>query len=195
MRLGDTVRILNELGEGIIVRVINKSRVFVDFGDGMEIDMQTKDLVLINSSQPENPAEDQEPIQPAKEPEPPVDLSVLKNIDFSPRPQQKKRQIDIHAFANSLTPLEVDLHIQKLTDDYAGLSNGEMLFMQISHFESYMDLGMRGQYKSIIFIHGIGTGVLKKEIRNRLASYRSIRVSDGDTRKYGFGATQVSFEH
>lgn len=195
MRVGDTVRILNEPGEGIIVRVINKKRVFVDFGDGMDIDMDTQELVLISSLHPASEVEETEPIPPVQEPEPPVDLSVLKNIDFSPRPKNTKKQIDIHAFANSLTPLEVDLHIQKLTDDYLGLSNGEMLFMQISHFESYMDLGLRGQYKSIIFIHGIGNGVLKKEIKNRLVTYRSIRFNDGDPRKYGFGATQVHFEH
>jgi dsDNA-specific endonuclease/ATPase MutS2 len=102
--------------------------------------------------------------------------------------------MDIHAFANSLTPLEVDLHIQKLTDDFVGLSNSEMMVMQLSHFESYMDLGMRGQYRSIIFIHGIGNGVLKKEIKRRLSHYSSIRFSDGDPRKYGFGATQVDFD-
>lgn len=195
MKLGDTVRILNEPGEGVIVRVINKKRVFVDFGDGMEIPMATEELILISTLHPDPEIEETSLPAATEEPEPPVDLSILKNIDFSPRPKNTTRQIDIHAFANSLTPLEVDLHIQKLTDNYAGLSNGEMLFMQISHFESYMDLGMRGQYKSIIFIHGIGNGVLKKEIKNRLSSYRSIRVSDGDPRKYGFGATQVSFEH
>lgn len=195
MRVGDKVCILNEPGEGVIVRVVNKERVFVDFGDGMEIPMTTEELILISTVHPAPEVEEKKKVGPVEEPEEPIDLSILKNIDFSPRPKNTKKQIDIHAFAHSLTPLEVDLHIHKLTDDYAGLSNGEMLFMQISHFESYMDLGMRGQYKSIIFIHGIGNGVLKKEIQNRLANYHSIRVKDGDPRKYGYGATQVSFEH
>lgn len=193
MKVGDIVKFLNEEGDGVVTKIINKKRVVIDFGNGMEIPVMTDELILISSIEPEE-EEEEEIKDEAPQEEEEVDLSVLKNFDFTAKKTNTRENIDIHAFAKSLSPTEVDLHIEKLTDNFVGLSNSEIMLIQLSYFESYMDQGLRGQHRTLIFIHGIGNGVLRKEIRSRLKSYRSIQVSDGDMRKYGFGATAVSFQ-
>ena len=49
LRIGDKVRFLNEVGEGIITRFKDKETVFVEMNDGFEIPYLTKHLVPIHT--------------------------------------------------------------------------------------------------------------------------------------------------
>jgi Domain of unknown function (DUF2027)/Smr domain len=86
---------------------------------------------------------------------------------------------------------EIDLHIEELVDDLRGMSNGEMLNLQIKTFQKELDKAISENLKKIIFIHGIGNGRLKSEIRHLLKSYPELVVQDGSYKKYGYGATEV----
>ncbi len=88
---------------------------------------------------------------------------------------------------------EVDLHIEELTNNFAGLSNGEMVKIQLERFYKEMDNAMRNNFKRIVFIHGVGNGKLKEEIRKELRAYPGTAFKDGDQGKYGYGATEVIF--
>ena len=46
-KIGDQVRFLNERGEGIITRIINKNTVGVTIEDGFEIPFDTSNLVIL----------------------------------------------------------------------------------------------------------------------------------------------------
>ena len=59
---------------------------------------------------------------------------------------------------------EVDLHITELVDKPEGLSNFEMLNIQLEKFENELDAAIFKNMKKIIFIHGVGNGRLKQEI-------------------------------
>lgn len=89
--------------------------------------------------------------------------------------------------------LEVDLHIDELVDTTAGLSNADMLNLQVDEFRRVMDANLRNKGRKIVFIHGKGEGVLReaimKELRHR---YKGHDVQDASFREYGFGATQVT---
>lgn len=85
---------------------------------------------------------------------------------------------------------EVDLHIEHLTDRHKGMANYEMLQMQLGHFERHLNHAIASNYVQIVFIHGVGTGRLRDEIRKRLSDY-DLRFEDGSYLKYGFGATVV----
>ena len=52
----------------------------------------------------------------------------------------------------------VDLHIEKITDDWQGLSNHEILTLQLKAFEKYYDLAVAHMQPSLIVVHGLGTG-------------------------------------
>ncbi|MBP5456642.1 MAG: DUF2027 domain-containing protein [Paludibacteraceae bacterium] len=91
--------------------------------------------------------------------------------------------------------IEVDLHIGQLLDNLNGLSNADMLEYQLSKFNEVMqeNLGRKGQ--KIVFIHGKGEGVLRKEIITQLKNkYGSCLYQDASFREYGFGATMVTIK-
>lgn len=88
---------------------------------------------------------------------------------------------------------EVDLHIQHLVSDYKNLSNSEMLQLQLKKFRKEMDHALKNHYHKLIFIHGVGNGVLRTEIQRELRSYDNIRFADASFDKYGYGATEVVF--
>lgn len=91
-----------------------------------------------------------------------------------------------------LKSLEVDLHIEELIENVKGLSNIEMLNIQIEKFEKTMDKAFENNLKKIVFIHGVGNGRLKAEIINRLQHIKGITFHDASHKEYGFGATQVN---
>lgn len=89
----------------------------------------------------------------------------------------------------------VDLHIHELIDNTAGLSNADMLNLQIDRFRQVMDENLRRHGQRIIFIHGKGDGVLRKAILKELAyRYKEHPAQDASFREYGFGATQVTIK-
>ena len=87
---------------------------------------------------------------------------------------------------------EVDLHIEKLRDDHQFLSNAEMLDIQMDHFRTALDAAIVHQYADIVFIHGVGNGILKHEIHKSLSRNNRIQTfMDAHKEKFGYGATKV----
>jgi hypothetical protein len=87
---------------------------------------------------------------------------------------------------------EVDLHIEKLTDQWQHLSNFEILTIQLNAFEKYLELAIAHHQHNLIIIHGVGTGKLKDEIHEILNARREVRsyINQYDPR-YGYGATEI----
>ena len=89
--------------------------------------------------------------------------------------------------------LEVDLHIDALLPDTRGLDNKDMLEAQMAHVRTVMEKNARVSGLRIVFIHGVGAGVLKNELRKFLErNYKNCHFQDASFREYGFGATMVS---
>ncbi|NOY96361.1 MAG: DUF2027 domain-containing protein [Chlorobi bacterium] len=102
------------------------------------------------------------------------------------KPGIKKRSADF---------VEVDLHIHELLDNYSGLSNHEILDIQMDRFRSEMERAIKNKAKRIVFIHGIGQGTLKAEIIKELKTkYRKYYFQDASFKEYGYGATMVIFQ-
>ena len=89
----------------------------------------------------------------------------------------------------ALPPPKVDLHIECLHDDPRTLNNAEKILIQIEAFESSLSAAIAGGMLEITFIHGIGAGVLREEIRKRLKHNKHINKY-GDA-QYDRGATLV----
>lgn len=88
--------------------------------------------------------------------------------------------------------VEVDLHIHELLDDFRGLSNSEMLEIQMKKFNEELEKAMHNGTKKIVFIHGVGAGVLKLEIRRKLDQMKKkLDYQDASFKEYGYGATLV----
>ena len=88
---------------------------------------------------------------------------------------------------------EVDLHIESLIEDKKNMSNGDIIKLQIDRFIIALDLGISAKTKRMVFIHGLGNGKLKQEIR-RLCDTKyagKVRYQDASFEEYGYGATLV----
>jgi hypothetical protein len=86
----------------------------------------------------------------------------------------------------------VDLHISELLDKWDGLSNRELLEIQMEKVETEMKAAIQSMAKRIVFIHGVGQGVLKQEVANLLQrKFKKYYFQDASFKEYGYGATMV----
>ncbi len=111
---------------------------------------------------------------------------------------QAKQERDPHFSKPNITPdnqeiLEVDLHINALLDNTAGLSPSVLLNTQLTEFRIVMDRNIKKKGQRIVFIHGKGEGVLREALIKELTRrYRGCTYEDASFQKYGFGATMVT---
>jgi len=106
--------------------------------------------------------------------------------------QKEKQDKPVNKIKESPGIEEIDLHIHEIVDDYAGLSNGEILNIQMSRFHTALEGAIINKIPKIVFIHGIGNGVLKHELRKTLDNrYPDLKYQDASFKEYGFGATLV----
>lgn len=91
--------------------------------------------------------------------------------------------------------VEIDLHINQLLDNTTGMSNGDMLQYQMDKFNEVMTQYAKCKGQKIVFIHGKGDGVLRKEILKELKyKYATCYVQDASFLEYGYGATMVTIK-
>ncbi|MBD5213490.1 MAG: DUF2027 domain-containing protein [Bacteroidales bacterium] len=89
--------------------------------------------------------------------------------------------------------IEVDLHINELVDNTAGLTAADMLNLQVDEFRRVMDQNLKNKGQKIVFIHGKGEGVLRNALTKELTHrYKGHLVQDASFQEYGYGATQVT---
>lgn len=113
-----------------------------------------------------------------------VEIVKEKEKVFQPKQYEKR--------SGSNEILEVDLHIHELVESTEGMTNGEMLQLQMDKFHFVMESNITNKGKKIVFIHGLGNGVLKSEIRSQLdRKYKKVNYQDASFREYGYGATMI----
>jgi hypothetical protein len=122
-----------------------------------------------------------------------------KQIEHEPYfPEIKKQKTyDLSKVKQQLEPPRpvIDLHIEKLTRHWQGMSNFEMLTLQLRTFEKYYDLAVLHLQPSLIVIHGVGSGKLRDEIHAILRQKKEVRSFVNQYHPlYGFGATEITFQ-
>ncbi|MFT4983251.1 MAG: dsDNA-specific endonuclease/ATPase MutS2 [Flavobacterium sp.] len=86
---------------------------------------------------------------------------------------------------------EFDLHIEKLVLNKQGMSNYDILTLQSETAKRHIEFAIKNRIPKIVFIHGVGEGVLKAELDFLLGRYDNIDFREGNYQKYGQGATEV----
>ncbi|MBB2146571.1 DNA mismatch repair protein MutS [Pedobacter sp. LMG 31464] len=90
---------------------------------------------------------------------------------------------------------EIDLHIEKIRDDYQFLGQSEIIDIQLGYFQQMLDAAIVHQMPSIVFIHGVGNGTLRHHIHKTISKHPQVRTfMDARKEKFGFGATEVVFK-
>jgi hypothetical protein len=128
-------------------------------------------------------------------------IDPLENIANLQREMQRKKSVDARPVRRKISKpaqgkgetIVVDLHIHELVDNTRGLSNADMLNMQIDKFREVMDANLKNHGQKIVFIHGKGEGVLRQALTKELNyRYKKHDVQDASFQEYGYGATQVT---
>lgn len=92
---------------------------------------------------------------------------------------------------------EIDLHIEQLIKNHSGMSNAEIIKIQLSRFRQFLEKAFNKSIPKIYVIHGVGKGRLREEIHLLLQEYPEVQSFNNNYHhKYGFGATEIflSFE-
>ncbi|MBM3412701.1 MAG: Smr/MutS family protein [Bacteroidetes bacterium] len=128
---------------------------------------------------------------PKKEPVSSIPVFSTKPLASSISTSKKHQQDFIASFSHV-----VDLHIENLLTDWKGLSNFEILQIQLSHFEKMVERTIRNQHPTLVVIHGIGEGKLKNEIHQLLRQYKEVFSFDNQYHpRFGQGATTIQFQY
>lgn len=125
-----------------------------------------------------------------------VEKPTRRQNDFAEKGTKfpgKKSDRHIPQRPASNEPLVVDLHINSLLDNTAGMSAADILNHQVDVFRRIMDENLRNYGKKIVFIHGKGEGVLRNSLEKELTHrYKGHEVQDASFGQYGYGAKQVT---
>ena len=172
---GDTICFKNDSGGGKVLAVYLDGRALVLRDDGFEQVFPIHELIVPQVSQEE------------------MAKAVLNN-NFDRIIEQKegiKKRTKEGGFSKFTEAHEVDLHIEAIMSRYRHLSNAEILQIQLDQARRRLESALMNKKRSLVFIHGIGEGVLRQELYRMFSEYPGIKHFDASYRKYGFGATEV----
>ncbi|MGI9545957.1 MAG: Smr/MutS family protein, partial [Flavobacteriaceae bacterium] len=99
------------------------------------------------------------------------------------------------ARSSELPAMEVDLHIDKLVERPDRMSTYDVLDHQLETARRQLEFAQKKGISRVIFIHGVGEGILKTELQFLFKNYSNIQYRDASFRKYGLGATEVLIIH
>ena len=185
-KIGDKVRFLNSDGYGIITKILGLNTVELENNFGFQEEYKISDLV------PERSQNDYK----------------TDNLSFD---NQLKSKINSDKTNKNLTDLKrkfnhiekygsndrvvIDLHIENLIDSYKGMSNGEILKIQMTRFKRFLNNSIDRRQRKVVVIHGVGEGILRHEIRKELDIYHPyFEYYDASYEEFGYGATEIRLQ-
>lgn len=173
-KVGDKVVAVNEDFEGIVLS-IRENNVIVESSDGFPIGFSENELIQME--------DDLE-----------IKIKYTEGISAAKRekePKSNKTQTNLSAKKKSIPAMEVDLHIEKLVPSTRGLDNFDIINIQMDTAKRQLDFAIQKRIQRVIFIHGVGEGVLKSELESLFRRYEYLNYYEADIQKYGRGATEV----
>ena len=151
--VGDKVALLNDNLEGIISQ-INNEEIIIETSDGFDISCTADEIVKTgNLHSLLNRTDD-------------TAFLMEKSIEKKKKNLQKKS-----GTKNRIPPMEVDLHIHQLVDSTRGMDNYDILTIQMEHAKHKLNFAIKNRIPRVVFIHGVGEGVLKSELEFMFKNY------------------------
>jgi DNA-nicking Smr family endonuclease len=187
--VGDEVSFLDEAGGGVVLRLVVKDRVVVRTWDGFELEYPVGKVVKRQRSSAYMVSDHHAKLVAANDRMAErIDRDKGKGASINNSGRAPKRVEDPNT-------MEVDLHLHKLVENEAALSDGEKLSFQLDYFERMLNTAIRERKRRVVVIHGVGEGILREEVRKVLQYYEGCRFDDADPRRYGHGATSIEIVH
>ena len=174
LKLGDKVYILDANYSGYITKIYG-SQVNIKTEDGFEMMFDISELIKVDDELFNSYL---------------ISKMNYEEIQFQNIDEKKKNKFKINKQRKDTTV--VDLHIDKLIKFQTNLKKYEILSFQLKIAKKKLDLAILNGAKRIIFIHGVGQGILKSELEKILRLYNNLEFYPANFKEYGYGATEVS---
>jgi dsDNA-specific endonuclease/ATPase MutS2 len=172
IEIGHKVAVLDDVLKGKVTNV-KGDVISIETSDGMVFNFSKSELVIIEKEQHEL-----------------TKFSDINNPLLNEKIAANPSKKSFFRKEKEEVVLEVDLHIKQLTKSVKGLDNYDMLNMQLDTAKRKIEFALHKRIPKIIFIHGVGEGVLKTELHYLLNKY-PVKYYDASYKKYGLGATEV----
>ncbi|TYP96511.1 hypothetical protein C7447_10777 [Tenacibaculum adriaticum] len=172
LEIGNKVAVLDDVINGYVVGIQNDI-VLIKADDGMQYSYLSSELVKIEVEQNEL----------AKYSD--INNQFLKDKIHAP----KKSKSSFKKIKKEVV-MEVDLHAEKLVKSTRGMDNFDILNLQLDTARHKLEYCIKKKISKIVFIHGVGEGVLKTELHYLFNKY-PVKYSDASYQQYGLGATEV----
>lgn len=172
LKINDAVEVLDDVISGKIV-AIEADLYTIETSDGLLLTFPSRELVKIPDGKTFS-----------------VNREALRNAARQELQQSKKKR-NTSTKRERIPTMEIDLHIEKLIPQRSSLEKHEMLSLQLETAKRQLDFALSKHIRKIVFIHGVGEGVLKTELEFLFQRYGNLEFYDADYSKYGMGATEV----
>ena len=172
---GDKVSVLDEAINGVVLTVKGQE-VTIETEDGFVMNFSINELVKLN--------ETSNLMDSIKR----INIDEIKKEKAIPKPRSFVKE---RKEKNEVGVPEFDLHIEKLVKNKHGMSNYDILTLQAETAQRHIEFAIRNRIPKIVFIHGVGEGILKAELDFLLGRYDNIDFQEANYQKYGQGATEV----
>jgi len=173
--IGNLVEAIDDDITGKVIK-IESSIITIEDSFGFEFEFEAHELIQLNAS---------------KHIEASVNNTNLKDIKKEKATVKRKKNEVPKTKERHAPKFIVDLHIHQLTDSTKGMTNFDMLNLQIDTARRQLEFAIKKRIPKLVFIHGVGEGVLRQELETLLSRYNNISFYDADYKTYGFGATEV----
>lgn len=173
-QVGDKVSLVDQCAKAYVLQLLPNGLVRIELDDDFKTELTVNNTQLA----------------------PYMDLSAYNAAKIKPKENKLKNTSSTapklaQQALNKLT-LEVDLHIEKLVKNVQTFTNTDMVEIQLRKVKQVLFENRNKKGLKIVFIHGVGKGVLKNEILKLLSkNYPNFKISDANMAKYGMGALQV----
>ncbi len=171
--IGDQVETIDDTIKGRIVAIAS-STVTIESEDGFKLQYAPSELMKIDG------------------------ITKIKVTNYEAALVKKEKETGkrrpikvVKAKERNAAKMEVDLHINQLTHSAKGMSNFDILNLQLETAKRQLLFAIEKRIQKVVFIHGVGEGVLKEELYYLFKRYENVSYYDADYQKYGLGATEV----
>jgi len=178
--IGQKIVFLHEKGGGVVLKLLEKGNFLVEDADGFErICLKTEIAPLYS----EDYKIDEDSVR-----------GINADESFSTGKRFERKGI-LTGSRKAVDVWELDLHIENLTDSHSGWSNTDIVRKQLMELKSFYNRARARQIRKLVVIHGVGTGVLREEVRMFFHGKDGVEYFDADFREYGKGATAVEIRY
>ena len=152
LKIGDLVILKDSRSKATIKLIIGGQKAKIIDDNKFESIVKLSDLILFDNS---NNTEE-----------------AYGNINYNKDEYSKNTIINKKSNGfNNRSEVKIDLHIEKINQHYSHMDNIEIMKIQLDYCQNQIELAIQQNKESIDIVHGIGEGILRKEVHKIIKKY------------------------